>query len=134
MPEHVVNRLAEGLNLQGKPLKDADILLFGVAYKRDIEDTSESPPLTIFRLLEARLARVSYPDPHVPLLRSRHLNREMSSVELTPEIVANSDAVVIVTNHRNVDYPMILKHAALVIDTRNVTAPYVSDGGNIMLV
>jgi len=133
MPRYVVERLSDGLNLNGKPLKHSEILLLGVAYKRDIEDTRESPALTIIRLLEARLARVSYHDPHVPVLRSRHLDREMSSVELTPETVASSDAVVIVTDHRNVDYPMLLKHAKLVVDTRNVTAPYRRDGSNVIL-
>ena len=57
----------------------------------------------------------------------------MSSVELTPETVASSDAVVIVTDHRNVDYPMLLKHAKLVVDTRNVTAPYRRDSSNVIL-
>lgn len=133
MPGYVVERLSEGLNLNGKPLKHSDVLLLGVAYKRDIGDTRESPALTIIRLLEARLARVRYHDPHVPVLHSRHLDRGMSSVELTPETVATSDAVVIVTDHRNVDYPMVLKYAKLVVDTRNVTAPYRKNGSNVIL-
>jgi UDP-N-acetyl-D-glucosamine dehydrogenase len=124
MPEHVVNRLADGLNLDGKPLKGAEILLIGVAYKRDVDDVRESPALAIIRELERRLARVVYHDPHVPLLHSRHLHREMRSVPLTHEIVRSCDAALIVTDHSGVDYPMLLNNCQLVIDSRNATAPY----------
>lgn len=122
MPEYVVGRVADALNLLGKPLKDAEILVVGVAYKRDIEDVRESPSLAIIRGLERRLTRVAYHDPHVPVLRSRHLLREMESVALTPETLRFYDAVVIVTDHSNLDYPMMLDNAKLVIDTRNATA------------
>lgn len=124
MPAHVVERLGDALNLQGKALNGAEILLTGVAYKRDVDDVRESPALAIIRLLEAKHACVRYHDPHVPLLRSHHLDREMRGVELTPEVVRSADAVVIVTDHKNVDYPLILDNAKLVVDTRNVTAPY----------
>lgn len=121
MPLHVVDRLSDALNVQGKTLRDARILLLGVAYKRDVEDTRESPALTIIKLLEAKLACVSYYDPHVPRLRSRHLQREFVSVELDENTITNADAVVIVTDHSAVDYDWIIEHAALVIDTRGVT-------------
>jgi UDP-N-acetyl-D-glucosamine dehydrogenase len=121
MPEHVVGRLAQGLNLAGKPLKDANILLLGVAYKRDIEDVRESPSLRIIELLHQRLARVSYYDPHVPKLISRHLDRDMSSINLTEQAVRAADAVVIVTDHKAVDYAMVVRNARLIVDTRNAT-------------
>ena len=124
MPEYVVNRLSDGLNLQGKPVKAAEVLLIGVAYKRNVDDVRESPALAIIRELERRLARVSYHDPHVPLLRSRHLLREMRSVPLTPEAMRQSDAAVIVTDHNCIDYRLLLEHCRLVVDSRNATAPY----------
>jgi UDP-N-acetyl-D-glucosamine dehydrogenase len=124
MPVHVVERVAEGLNVQGKTLRDSIILLLGVAYKRNIDDTRESPALAIMRLLHLRLARLSYHDPHVPVLKSRQLDREMHSVELTPEEVARADAVVIVTDHDAIDYAMVVRHAQLIVDTRNATAPF----------
>ncbi len=122
MPEHVVARLADGLNLHGKPLRGADIVLLGVAYKRDIDDIRESPALTIIQLLEKKLADVSYYDPFVPRLRSRHLTRELESIELSPDRIRRADAVVIVTDHKAVDYAMLVREAKLVIDTRNATA------------
>jgi UDP-N-acetyl-D-glucosamine dehydrogenase len=125
MPQHVVDRLTAGLNLAGKALNGAQILLIGAAYKRNVEDVRESPAIRIIQLLHERLAKVSYYDPHVPRLETRHLERALSSeLQLTPEAVASNDAVVIVTDHSNIDYEMILQHAKLVVDTRNATAPY----------
>src|SRR5713101_3578604 len=133
MPLYVVNRLMDGLNLEGKPLKEAEILLIGVAYKRDVDDVRESPALAIIHELERRLARVSYHDPHVPLLRSRHLHREMRSVPLTPEVVRSCDAALIVTDHSGVDYPMLLDNCQLLIDSRNATAPHRKPGHKVIL-
>ena len=133
MPEYVVDRLTEGLNLQGKALKDAAILLLGVAYKRDIEDYRESPALSIIIQLNRRLARVSYHDPHVPHLRTRYLSHTLSSIGLTSELVRSCDAVVIVTDHSDVDYEMIVKNAKLVVDTRNATAHFRQPGDKVLL-
>jgi len=133
LPAHVVDRLIEGLNLQGKPLKGANVLLIGVAYKPDVDDIRESPALSVIRLLHAKLARVTYHDPLVPHLRSRHLEREMSSSELTAESVRTSDATVILTNHRSVDYELIVRNAQLIVDTRNATAAYRGLNNNILL-
>jgi UDP-N-acetyl-D-glucosamine dehydrogenase len=121
MPLHVIDRLTDALNERGKALRDARILLIGVAYKRDVEDTRESPALAIIKLLEAKFACVNYYDPHVPRLRSRHLQREFLSVELDQNTITNADAVVIVTDHSAVDYEWVVEHAELVIDTRGVT-------------
>jgi UDP-N-acetyl-D-glucosamine dehydrogenase len=89
----------------------------GIAYKRDIEDIRESPALDIIHLLEEQGARVTYSDPHVP--RFREDGQEFKSVELTPEVVAAADCVMIVTDHTAVDYRMIKRKAKLVVDTRN---------------
>jgi UDP-N-acetyl-D-glucosamine dehydrogenase len=133
LPGHVVERVADGLNLHGKAVKGASILLIGVAYKPNVDDVRESPAIPIIRQLHAKLARVAYHDPMVSHLRSRHLEVDMYSSELTPELVRSSDAVVIVTNHHNVDYEMIVRNASLVVDTRNATAPYRSLNPNVML-
>jgi UDP-N-acetyl-D-glucosamine dehydrogenase len=133
MPSHVVQRVGEGLNLQGKALRDSRILVVGVAYKRDVEDVRESPALTIIRLLEQRLAWVTYHDPFVPLLKSRHLARTMQSATLTPEQIRDCDAVVIVTDHSGVDYRLLLDNAPLIVDTRNATAEYRCTNHNVIL-
>ena len=117
MPLFWVRKLSEALNSQGKAVQGASVLVLGVAYKRDIEDIRESPALDIIRLLEGQGARVSYFDPHVP--RFREDGREFRSVELTPELVAGVDCVMIVTDHTSVDYRMIKRNAKLVVDTRN---------------
>jgi UDP-N-acetyl-D-glucosamine dehydrogenase len=133
MPNHVVQRVTEGLNLRGKPLRDSRILVVGVAYKRDVEDVRESPALTIIRLLEQRLAWVTYHDPFVPLLRSRHLLRTMESVVLSSAQVGECDAAVIVTDHSSLDYQMLLDNAPLIVDTRNATREYRRPHHNVIL-
>jgi UDP-N-acetyl-D-glucosamine dehydrogenase len=117
MPMFWVRKLSEALNSQGKAVRGASVLVLGVAYKRDIEDIRESPALDIIRLLEGQGAKVSYFDPHVP--RFQEDGREFSSVKLSPEVVAAADCVMIVTDHRAVDYRMIKQQAKLVVDTRN---------------
>jgi UDP-N-acetyl-D-glucosamine dehydrogenase len=133
MPEHVVSRLVDGLNLLGKPLKESCILVVGVAYKRDVEDIRESPALTIIRLLDKRLATVNYHDPHVPSLRSRHIGRVMRSEPLIPEIVRSADAAVIVTDHSSIDYALLLDNCSLVVDCRNATAQFRKPYHNVIL-
>jgi UDP-N-acetyl-D-glucosamine dehydrogenase len=132
MPEYVLTRLIEGLESQGKMLKGSNILLLGVAYKRDIEDVRESPALAVINLLNARGATARYYDPHVPVLRSRHLEAQMSSVDLTAENLAAAEAVVIITDHRKIDYRWVLQHARLVVDTRNATKYCRSPGDHII--
>jgi UDP-N-acetyl-D-glucosamine dehydrogenase len=117
MPMFWVRKLAEALNDQGKAVRGASVLVLGIAYKRDIDDIRESPGLDIIRLLEGQGARVTYSDPHVP--RFREDGQEFKSVELTPEVVAAADCVMIVTDHTAVDYRMIKRKAKLVVDTRN---------------
>jgi UDP-N-acetyl-D-glucosamine dehydrogenase len=133
MPSHVVDQVAQGLNRKGRALNGARILILGVAYKRDVEDIRESPALSIIRLLEQKLASVQYYDSHVPTLRSRHLLREMRSVELTRDVVDAAEAVIIVTDHSDVDYGFVLRHAQLVIDTRNATGPFRKHGDPVLL-
>lgn len=120
MPRYVVGKVTDALNDERKPLKGSRILVLGVAYKRDIDDVRESPALDIIRLLQEKGANVVYNDPHVPKLE---LDGEpLKSIELTEEALRWSDCVVVVTDHSDYDWGWILKHAGLVVDTRNATA------------
>jgi UDP-N-acetyl-D-glucosamine dehydrogenase len=120
MPLFWVRKLADKLNLMGKPVKGAQVLVIGVAYKKDIDDMRESPALDIIRLLEGRGAHVQYHDPYVKTFTED--GHTMSSVPLTAEAVKASDAVMIVTDHSSLDWAMIKRHASVVVDTRNALA------------
>jgi UDP-N-acetyl-D-glucosamine dehydrogenase len=120
MPLFWVRKLADKLNLMGKPVKGAQVLVIGVAYKKDIDDMRESPALDIIRLLEGRGAHVKYHDPFVHAFTED--GHTMSSVPLTVEAVKASDAVMIVTDHTSLDYVMLKRNASLVVDTRNALA------------
>lgn len=126
MPRFVVSRLAETLDARfGRALKDAKILLLGMAYKKNVSDIRESPSFTILELLQKRQADLSFHDPYVdvvPPTREHAAFTGMKSAALTPETVAAADAVIVVTDHDNVDYDMVAQHAKLIVDTRNVYA------------
>ncbi len=122
MPHYVVMRLIDALNDRGQALKGARVLVLGLAYKRDIDDVRESPAFEVIELLESKGAIVDYHDPYVP--RTHKMRRHdlgLESVALTPETLARYEAVVIVTDHSNVDYAEVVRHAKLVIDSRNAT-------------
>ena len=123
MPEEVVATLMHALEQRRKCLNGSKILVLGVAYKKDVDDTRESPSLRIIELLMARGAQVQYHDPFVPrMYRTRKNDFHMSSVDLTPGTLAGFDAAVIVTDHSAVDYAAVVRHTPLVVDTRNATA------------
>jgi UDP-N-acetyl-D-glucosamine dehydrogenase len=122
MPEHVVASLGEALNHRRQCLHGAKILVLGVAYKKDIDDLRESPSLRIMELLRQRGAQVDYHDPYFPRLhKMRRYDFRLASIELTAERLAQFDAVVIATDHSSYDYAFIVRHARLVLDTRNAT-------------
>jgi UDP-N-acetyl-D-glucosamine dehydrogenase len=119
MPAFVVEKTMHALNDVRKSMNGSRILVIGVAYKKDIDDVRESPALDVIRLLSSYGAEVDYHDPYVPdFSEDSHL---MHSRELTAEALAAADAVVIITDHSNIDYQFIVDHAALVVDTRNTT-------------
>ena len=123
MPRYVVDRVAEALNEEGRPVKGSRVCVVGVAYKKDVDDPRESPAFEVMELLQKRGALVSYNDPHVPRLpRMRHHTIRLDSQPLTPEFLAGQDCVVIVTDHSAYDFEEIVRHAALIVDTRNATA------------
>ena len=120
MPNYVVQKLMTALNEKGKCLKGSRILVLGVAYKPNVDDDRESPAFVIMELIEKAGAMVDYSDPYVPRLKKvRKFNFDKASVQLTPKNVKSYDAVVVVTNHANVDYKLVEKHGQLIIDTRN---------------
>lgn len=123
MPTYVVTRLSEFLNDLGKPIKGSRICILGMAYKKDVDDPRESPSFELLDLLRERGAILTYNDPHIPRLpRMRHHDvPDMSSTELTPEFLAAQDCVLIATDHTAYDYHFIVKHARLIVDTRNAT-------------
>ncbi len=116
MTENIAHRIGKGLNDDAKSVRDSKIMILGVAYKKDIDDMRESPALSIRELLKFKGATVSYHDPYV-----KNINEE-KSLELNIKNIKNQDAILITTDHSNVDYEFIAKHAKLIIDTRNVMA------------
>lgn len=125
MPSHVVRRVTELLNDDGVPVPDADVLLVGVAYKANVSDVRESPAFDIMDMLGRRGATVEYHDTYVPALEVGDARFE--SVDLDRERLEESDCVVIVTDHDDVDIEAIVSHSSLVFDTRNATAEYDSE-------
>lgn len=123
MPHYVVEKLHLALNRQGKPLSGSRVLVIGIAYKPDIADPRESPAFEILELLLSRGAVVTYHDPHIPKaprMRTWPDLPQLESVELEAERVQGEDAVLIITNHKAVDYGFLAKHAKLIVDTRGV--------------
>ncbi|MBM3305262.1 MAG: nucleotide sugar dehydrogenase [Candidatus Aminicenantes bacterium] len=121
MPYYVMERTMEALNERGKSIKRAKILVLGLAYKKDIDDSRESPSLKLISLFQGKGAKVSYNDPFIPRAvgHREYPGLDMRSIPLTAARLKKADAVVISTDHTAYDYDWIAKHAALVVDTRN---------------
>ncbi len=118
MPLFWVRKVTEALNDRGRAVRGANILVLGVAYKRDIDDIRESPALDIIRLLEQQGARVSYHDPHVAAFSEN--GHEYRSVALTPSTLEAADCVLVVTDHTAIDFHLVKRHARVAVDTRHV--------------
>jgi len=129
MPLYVVHQLAEALNQAGKPIRGSKIGIFGVAYKKDVDDPRESPSFKLMELLSERGAELSYCDPHIPKLpKMRSFDvPELEHNPPTAQYVGSLDCVLISTDHSAFDWVEIVKNAALVVDTRNATQA-VTDG------
>jgi nucleotide sugar dehydrogenase len=117
MPEFTRAKAVRVLNRYQKAISGAKLLVLGVAYKRDIDDPRESPSIDLIRLLQESGACVSYHDPHIPQFNEHGV--AMTSVDLTPEVLAAQDLVIIATDHTSVDYEFVAEHARAVFDTRN---------------
>ena len=123
MPQLVVSKTAQALSLiSQKALNGANILIIGMAYKKNVDDMRESPSLVLMELLEAEGAEVAYHDPFVPIIPHTREHDELAgreSVNLTPETVSGFDIVLISTNHDGLDYQMLADDAKIIVDTRN---------------
>lgn len=127
MPAHVVELVTLGLNRRRKAVNGSKILVMGVAYKRDIDDMRESPALGIIEQLLKLGAEVSFHDPYVPEIHLEASDIRMRGSELSHELVAGADCVLIVTDHRNIDYGWLAENAQLLVDTRNATRSLVDE-------
>ncbi len=117
MPRYVAAKTTEALNVAGKAVNGSHVLLLGVSYKANVDDTRESPALDIHTLLREMGAIVSYHDPHVASVRID--GEAFESVPLVSDTLAEADVVVVTTDHEDVDYDLVLERAAIVVDPRN---------------
>jgi UDP-N-acetyl-D-glucosamine dehydrogenase len=130
MPYHVVARVQEGLNLRRKSMRGSSVLVLGVAYKPNIDDMRESPGLKIIQLLQESGARVLYHDPHIPsLIPTRKYDFGLKSSPLSADLLKATDCVLVVTDHKDIDYEMVARISDLVVDTRK-SVPRLN--GNVM--
>jgi len=122
MPYYVIEKTVEALNKNRKSINGSNILILGIAYKKDIDDDRESPGYAIMKILLEKGAVLYYNDPWVPKLHTtRKYNFQMESTLITPDLLGKMDAAIIVTDHSDYDYAEIVEHSNLVIDTRNAT-------------
>ncbi len=126
MPFYVMDLIIRSLSLNGAPLKSAKLLFLGVSFKRDVDDIRNSPALKIMELLLHRGAQnLSYSDPYVESVKLD--GKVLNSQELSDTLIKNADCVIITTNHRAYDIANIVKHAKLIVDTRNATRKFKKD-------
>jgi UDP-N-acetyl-D-glucosamine dehydrogenase len=130
MPHFVIDKVADALNTRRKAINGSNILIAGVAYKRDIDDMRESPALDVMGLLHGKGARVSYMDPFVPQVYGREWSgrSDLRSVEGRRGSFGQYDCIVIITDHKAFDYDAMVAEADLIVDTRNAIrkpAPHV---------
>jgi len=119
MPHWVVQKVSDALNDRERSIKNSNILVLGIAYKRNVDDMRESPSVEIMELLQAKGAKVAYADPHVPFFPAMRVHHfDLHSQDLNPQMLATYDCVVLATAHCVFDYEMIAQHARLVVDTR----------------
>jgi UDP-N-acetyl-D-glucosamine dehydrogenase len=101
------------------------VLILGIAYKKNVDDMRESPSLKLIELIEERGATVDYHDPFIAVIPKTREHAALAgrmSVALDPPALASYDAVLIATEHDDVDYGLVVEHARIIIDTRNACA------------
>jgi UDP-N-acetyl-D-glucosamine dehydrogenase len=122
MPEYVISRVMKALNEHKKSVRGSKILVLGLAYKKDVDDQRESPSFELIDHLMELGAEVSYNDPYIPRVKeNRKFPLDLASQELTPESLKSADCVLISTDHSAYDWEFIVKHAPLIVDSRNAT-------------
>jgi len=130
MPEYVVTRVMKALNERGRCMNGAKVVMMGIAYKEEIEDMRESPALKVLEHLEKNLAHVSIVDPYVSQFQWD--GKTVKTVNLTEELIKESDAVVITTAHKkNINYKMIVTNARYIFDAKNVLSKMGIEAGNV---
>jgi UDP-N-acetyl-D-glucosamine dehydrogenase len=125
MPEHVVHRVADALNMQSKAIKGSKILILGLAYKPNVDDERESPSYVLMKLLTERGAEVDYYDPYVPVINPTREHSQFAgkkSIQWHRAAIENFDVVLIATNHSSVNYRDLGEWARCIVDTRNAMA------------
>ena len=120
MPKYVFDKIVGALNRHRMAVNGSKILIVGVAYKKDVGDTRESPAIDVIRMIVNEGGKILYHDPYVPELQIDGVE-SYTSQELTSNLVQNSDCIAIITDHTNIDYEWIVKHAVVVVDARNTT-------------
>lgn len=131
---YVADAVVKVLNRLGKPLKGSRILLLGVAYKKDINDYRKSPAIKIIKQLEEEGAELRYHDPYIKSMQDSEASIKAQWVELTEEEIQKSDCVLIITDHSNIDYDMVVDKAAVVVDTRNAAKHVKTNREKIFLI
>lgn len=121
MPDYVISKVASALNSVKKAINGSCILVLGISYKKNVDDMRESPSVVLMEKLHNLGASVAYSDPHVPLFsNSSEHSFDLSSTDLNQESLRAFDLVLLATNHDKFDYPIILQHSQLIVDTRGV--------------
>ncbi len=119
---YVINKVIRALNGVNKSLKDSNILVLGVAYKKDIDDVRESPALKVMELLRQNGALIEYHDPYISNIEPHGgSSLSLKSIEMTDEELISADCVLILTDHSSIDYQRVVEKTKLVVDTRNAT-------------
>ena len=119
MPDFVIQKITNSLNERKKSLNGSSLLVLGVAYKKNVNDVRESPALDVMKLLENDGAELSFYDPYISFV-SLNGNRMMGMEKLTKETLNNSDVVIIMTDHDQIDFQFVVENSNLIIDSRNV--------------
>jgi UDP-N-acetyl-D-glucosamine dehydrogenase len=130
MPHQVINLLMDGLNARKKCLNGANLLILGVAYKKGVGDLRESPALDVMKELQAKGANLVYADPFVSTLT--HEGLEIPRVNVDADLVRRQDGIVILTDHREFDYRLVVENADLIVDSRNATRNVVAPHGRVL--
>ena len=127
MPDYVIAKTIEALNQREKSVKGSKILILGIAYKKNVDDMRESPSVMIMSKLAKLGAKLNYSDPHIAIFpKLRNYNFDMTSVNITADIIKGYDAIILATNHDDFDYELIRREAQLIVDTRGIY-PYKAD-------
>jgi UDP-N-acetyl-D-glucosamine dehydrogenase len=120
MPNYVIQKMIEALNTVGKSIKGSKILVLGLAYKKNVDDTRESPSLVIMDLLMKKGAYIQYSDPYLnEVPKTRKFSFNLKSIELSKETIKEFDLILVSTDHDDVNYELIESEAKLIVDTRN---------------